>query len=252
MPRKSRKKSESGIYHLMLRGINRQNIFEDNEDRQNLIDTISYYKNLANYQLYGYCLMNNHIHLLMKEEKESISKTVKRISSSYVHWYNKKYGRCGHLFQERFKSESVETEEYFLTVLRYIHKNPIAAGLTKDMEKYSWSSYREYIRVPIYTDVDFALNIFSEEAGIAKKAFDKYMNEKSNDECLDYKERIKISDEKIIDNIRKLGVANISELQYLDKEKRNEMLMQIKDMEGISIRQMERVTGISKSIIHRI
>ncbi len=252
MPRKAREKSKSEIYHLMLRGINRQNIFEDNEDRQKFIDTIAYYKNIANYQLYGYCLMNNHIHLLMKEEKESISKTVKRISSSYVHWYNKKYGRCGHLFQERFKSEVVETEEYFITVLRYIHKNPIVAGLTKNMEKYPWSSYREYIGVPIHTDVDFALNIFSEETDMARKALDKYMNEKNNDECLDYKERIKISDERIIYNIRKLGVKNISELQHLDKEKRNQILKQTKNMEGVTIRQVERITGISKSIIHRI
>ena len=87
----------------MLRGINRKNIFEDNEDRQKFIETIGHYKMISNYTLYGYCLMDNHIHLLIGENDEFISQVIKQISSSYVH-----------LFQERFKSEVVETAEYFL------------------------------------------------------------------------------------------------------------------------------------------
>ena len=133
MPRQAREKSSSGIYHVMLRGINRQNIFEDDRDRQRFIETILYYKTISNYELYGYCLMDNHIHLLIKEKDESISKAIKRICSSYVYWYNQKYERCGHLFQERYKSEVVETEGYFLTVIRYIHQNPIKAGLVKTL-----------------------------------------------------------------------------------------------------------------------
>ena len=109
MPRQARKKSSSEIYHIMLRGINRQNLFEENEDSQRFIETTGYYKSVSGYNLYGYCLMDNHIHLLIREQDESISKIIKRISSSYVYWYNRKYDRCGHLFQERYKSESVET-----------------------------------------------------------------------------------------------------------------------------------------------
>lgn len=106
MPRQARERSRSGIYHIMLRGINRQNIFEEDEDRQRFIETLKYYKAISGYRLYGYCLMNNHIHLLMGENGESMSLGIKRISSSYVYWYNQKYNRCGHLFQERFKSDS--------------------------------------------------------------------------------------------------------------------------------------------------
>ena len=122
MPRHERKKSSSGIYHVMLRGINRQNIFEDNEDRQRFIDTVGYYKSISGYNLYGYCLMDNHVHLLVRETGESLPMGIKRISSSFVYWYNNKYDRCGHLFQERYKSEVVEDERYFLAVLRYIQK----------------------------------------------------------------------------------------------------------------------------------
>lgn len=251
MPRQAREKSSSKIYHLMLRGINRQNIFEDDEDRLRFIETIAYYKTISNYELYGYCLMDNHIHLLVREIDESISKAVKRISSSYVYWYNQKYDRLGHLFQERFKSEAVETDEHFLMILRYIHQNPVKAGITKDMGKYLWSSYREYVEMPIHTDINFALDIFSEDRIKGIQLFQAFMSEKNNDQCLEYKERIKISDKEIIDYFEQLGVANISELQKLEKERRNEIIREIKKVEGVTIRQISRVTGIPKSIVDR-
>ncbi|WP_332310325.1 MULTISPECIES: transposase [Metabacillus] len=131
IPRVARTKSSSGIYHIMLRGINRQTIFEDDEDKIKFLVTLKKYKEISKFQLYSYCLMDNHIHLLLKESGETISESIKRISSSYVYWYNNKYERCGLLFQERFKSENVENILYFLTVLRYIHQNPLKAGLAK-------------------------------------------------------------------------------------------------------------------------
>ena len=102
----------------MLRGINHQLIFEEDEDMQRFIDTLKRYKDECGYSLYAYCLMGNHIHILLKEENEEISSILKRIAGSYVYWYNWKYGRSGHLFQDRFKSEPVEDDAYFLTVLR--------------------------------------------------------------------------------------------------------------------------------------
>ena len=93
------KRNNTGIYHIMLRGINRQTIFEDNEDMIRFLDTLARYKDDCLLELYSYCLMGNHVHLLMKTA-EPISKIIKRICSSYVYWYNKRYERCGHLFQE--------------------------------------------------------------------------------------------------------------------------------------------------------
>ncbi len=93
MSRQARRKSNSGIYHLMLRGVNGQKVFEDEYDCRRIIETIHYYKPISKYQVYAYCLMSNHIHLLLRETEESISQAIKRISSSYVFWYNKKYHR---------------------------------------------------------------------------------------------------------------------------------------------------------------
>ena len=121
MPRKARQKSSTGVYHVMLREINRQTIFEEDEHKSKSIETLAKYKKVSSFELYAYCLMDNHVHLLVKEMGESISTALKRISSSYVYWYNMKYERCGHLFQELFKSENVEDDACFTTVLRYIH-----------------------------------------------------------------------------------------------------------------------------------
>ena len=251
MARQPRKKSETGIYHIILRGINKQNIFEDDEDRKKLLGTLKYYKSLCNYLLYGYCLMDNHIHLLIKENDETISQVVKKISASYVNWYNKKYERCGHLFQERFKSEVVESEGYFLAVLRYIHQNPVKAGITQNVSNYLWSSYQEYDERHGLTDIDFALDIFS---NVRKKAiilFKNYANEKNRDECLDYQTRTAKSDEEVMLCLNEAGIKNISQLQQMNKPERDAVIRNIRSKDNIAVRQLARITGISKSVIAR-
>ena len=116
MPRQSRKESGTGIYHVMLRGINHQSIFNDEEDYYHFIATLDRVRFRyddegapcgSNCTYYAYCLMSNHVHLLIRERGESIGETIKRIASSYVFYYNHKYARDGHLFRDRFKSEPV-------------------------------------------------------------------------------------------------------------------------------------------------
>ena len=135
MPRQSRQPSGTGIYHVMLRGINRQDIFEEQEDYQqflirlqNLVDPIDDNgEHIPSYfHVYAYCLMSNHVHLLLCERTESISISLKRLTVSYAAYYNKRYQRVGHLFQDRFKSEPVNDIEYFVTLLRYVHQNHVA------------------------------------------------------------------------------------------------------------------------------
>lgn len=118
MPRQQRKKSSSGIYHVMLRGINQQQIFHDDEDNKKFIKVLADCKAVSEFEIFAYCLMRNHVHILIKEGKEPLDLIFKRIGGRYVYWYNTKYNRVGHLFQDRYKSEPVETDEYFLMVLR--------------------------------------------------------------------------------------------------------------------------------------
>jgi REP element-mobilizing transposase RayT len=252
LPRYARNVSKSGVYHVMLRGINRQAIFEDEEDTQRLLETIERYKEICKYELYAYCIMSNHVHLLMKETVESISNAIKRISGSYVFWYNKKYERCGHLFQERYKSEAVDNDEYFLTVLRYIHQNPIKAGIVKDIKAYKWSSYNEYINEAVVINKDFVLEMFSSDKKKAIEMFSKFNCQKSNDTCLEDDEKVRVSDIELRDKFAQLGIINKSDLRQLEKNRRNDILKNLKSIEGVTIRQLSRVTGISKSVINRI
>lgn len=113
MARRARRKSRTGIYHVISRGIDRQIIFEDNEDYRRLLDTLKECQEKSGCEIYAYCLMGNHIHLLLKENKEDLGIMFRRLGASYVYWYNKKYKRRGYLFQGRYKSEAVESDSYF-------------------------------------------------------------------------------------------------------------------------------------------
>lgn len=248
MARVAREKSSTGIYHIMLRGINRQSIFEDEEDRERFITTINFFEG---YKIYAYCLMHNHAHILIQEVEDEIATVVRKICASYVFWYNSRYERCGHLFQERFKSEVVETDEYFLTVLRYVHQNPVKAGITKKVQDYKWSSYHKYINQSPTIDTEFGLSLFSSDFGKALDLFVEFHNEENDDKCLDYEDFIRLSDSEAMEKIFKLGVENISKLQQLDKKDRDAVLRRLKTVNGVSIRQLARITGISKSVIDR-
>ena len=245
MPRRAREKSGSGIYHIMLRGINRQRIFEDDEDRKCFINTLQRYKEKSGYTVYAYCLMDNHVHLLMKEGEEQLGKVFKRIAGSYVYWYNWKYGRSGHLFQDRFKSEPVEDDAYFVIVLRYIHQNPVKAGICREVGDYEYSSFNEYITRSIYVDTSFALSL------LPKKEFLKFHSAENDDTCLELEDSFRLTDREakgIIANLT--NCSNSAEFQGLDKGTRNLYIPQLYSL-GLSIRQITRLTGISKKIVEQ-
>ena len=253
MPRTAREKSESGIYHIMLRGINRQNLFQNDYDCEKFLETIGLYQGKSGYRIYAYCLMSNHVHILLKEEQEPLATIVKRISSSYVYYYNKKYDRCGHLFQERFKSEVVEDENYLLMVLRYIHQNPVEAKIVQTPEEYKWSSYREYLSGDKIINTDFVLGLFSPDRNIAVEKFISFNKERSKEKCLEHVVSTRINDVEAREIIKKLAnVEDISQLQTLEKETKNEIIRKIKEVEGISIRQIARITGLSYSLVLKV
>ncbi len=247
MPRQARKKSESGIYHIMLRGINKQQIFEDEEDCEKFLWVLKDTKEVSEYKLFAYCLMGNHIHLLIKEEKEPLGQIFKRIGGKFVYWYNIKYQRVGHLFQDRFRSEPVEDDAYFFTVLRYIHQNPVKEKLCENVENYKFSSYREYTDRKWIVDTDFALGIMPLDELAA------FNHEENTDKCLEIEERgnIRLTDEQakyIIEMCS--GCKNVSEFQQLSKENIEKYLEEFKNR-GLSIRQVSRLTGVSFGLVRK-
>jgi putative transposase len=257
MPREAREKSKNRIYHIIWRGANRQDIFHEDEDRKKILNLLE--KNKINYEMtvYAWCLMSNHVHLLIKEGNEDISITMKRLGVSYVKYYNWKYRTTGHLFQDRFKSEGVENKKYFLTVVRYIHQNPVKAGMVNQPNEWRWSSCRGYYGKSTYPknllDCDYVLRMFSADITVAIKKFKEFNERKNNDTCLeDRVARNRLTDDEARMEIKKLiGLIEIAQVKSLPKEKRNEVLRKVKGIDGLSLRQAARIFGVSLSLVFK-
>ena len=248
MPRTARMKSETGVYHAILRGNNKQRIFEETEDYETFMQILSYQRKQCGFVLYCWCLMPNHIHILLREKETPLSMIFRKIGSSFVWWYNNKYKRVGHLFQDRFLSEVVEDEYYFKTVIRYIHLNPVKAGICPEPENYLYSSYRWMFESGKFSDTDLIFKLFP------KKEFEAYHKEKNNDICLDYDHPAKriITDEIAEKIIRKsFGCERIALVNSFPEEERNRAIQKLLRI-GSSTQQINRLTGVSVGVIEKI
>lgn len=243
MARLPRRSSSSKIYHIIFRGINKQVIFHEEEDYQKLLDILSFLKNDMKFEVYAYCLMSNHVHMLIKEaDFLQISIILKRLLIRYVSWYNKKYQRTGKLINDRYLSMPVMKDGYFLNVVRYIHQNPVKINLPLD---YEWSSFNSYMNNEENSIID-AEFVFSM---ISKDKFRKF-NLEEEKQIFEPSEKIVPTDNEVWNYIKKvydIEPINISKMEKLDK---NKILKELKIL--YSTRQLSRVTGISKSIIHRV
>ena len=247
MPRTARKKSCKQIYHVMLRGINKQQIFYEKEDYQFFISLLERYKEPCGYELYAYCLMGNHIHLLIREGNEvSMGDIFRHIGSAFVYWYNIKYERVGHLFQDRYKSEPIEDESYLLTVFRYILMNPVKAGLCGKAEEYPYSSAGEYLKgINGITDTSYIKGMYNE------KNLKEYIYQKNEDQCMEMDEtsRKRVTDEEARQLISKELGGVIPAIGKAKERKGLNSSINRLIRAGISIRQLSRLTGISKKVI---
>ena len=256
MARAARERSESCIYHVVLRGINRQDIFFDDDDFQRFLETIEQKKSESQFDLYGYCLMSNHVHILVREKSDKISRIMSRIGTSYAWWYNRKYDRSGHVFQGRYGSECVEDDTYLFTVIRYIHNNPVKAKIVKEAEDYRWSSIHAYYGGREYpvgiTEAEFILGMINENKTEAFKEFKEFMKQENDDNCLDDQIKLRKTDGELRVEIEAmLNGEPLGILLELDKSQRQEILRTIKQSEGVTQRQIARVTGLNQSIVFK-
>ena len=145
MPRTARVVFPSMPYHIISRGNNREPVFQEKEDFEKYLEICRRYKEQYEFKLYHWVLMNNHVHLLIEtKENSSLSKVMQGIHLVYTIWFNRKKGKVGHLWQDRYRSAVIERDHYLLECGRYIERNPLRAGVVKDPREYPWSSYRVY------------------------------------------------------------------------------------------------------------
>lgn len=180
MGRKPRVEYEGAIYHVIQRGNNREYIFDNCNDKEFLLKDILSRKNYMKFRLFGYVIMSNHYHLLLQtmDMDNTLNKIMHRINNRYSKYYNKRHGRTGHVFGERYKAIPVQDDSYLLTLLRYIHQNPVRAGICKRVKEYEWSSdcfYRKGNEKEL--DIKVILDTISKDRNLAIKQYKEFMEE---------------------------------------------------------------------------
>ncbi len=190
MGRKPRIEYKGGVYHVIQRGNNRQYIFEKKEDKAYLLELVGEYKAVMNYNLYGFVLMDNHYHMVLRTLDAPMQEIMHRINNKYSKYYNRKYKRTGHVFENRYKSIIVKDDKYLLSLLRYIHQNPVRAKMCKELKTYQWSSDSSYRKnkTSDIADIDFILNTFSKTRLQAIKAYIRFMDRDEMEETSEFEE----------------------------------------------------------------
>ena len=251
MPRQPRQRSETGIYHVMLRGINRQPIFNEDADYRRFLDCLKLTINLSEATVFAYVLMPNHVHLLLAEGREPISTTIKRLTVRYAGWFNWKNGRVGHLFQDRFRSRAVEDDMYFLTVLQYIHFNPVKAEMTARPADYPWSSRATWGSATSLVDLAQLEKIVS-VATVKELEAKHNPSLEASDGLLSNKEAPgRLTDDEARRLMQALtGVQNASAFGSLPPNVQRKVATDLAD-HGVPILQISRLTGIDRGHIYR-
>ena len=249
IPRAPREKSNTNVYHIIVRGINRQDIFLDKQDFMKFLKEIERTKKTYLYELYAYVLMPNHVHLVINDVNNNLSTIMQSLNVSYTYYFNKRYERVGHLFENRFKSKNIERESYLKNVIRYVHKNPENAGIKG---QYLWNSYREYLsNKQILVDKQFIVDLFENSIENFKKFHEDYI--KNQDIDKDYEMIAKIEDEDAIELMKEISKEeNLIKIQNYDKDRKKEIVQKFVRIEGITKVQIARILGISKSTIDRM
>ena len=252
MPRKARIKSHSGEYHVMMRGINRQKIFDSDEDCRKFIEIIHSLKQRpgagnsdSDWMILAYALMTNHFHLLVKEVDVTIGVLVKKIAGAYVKYYNRKNRRDGHLFKERFKSEPCEDDDYFMTLLRYIHQNPVKARMVKDVADYEFTSWHEFIDDGMCAQKICNTPYVLDRIDLEQLKEWVYTPLNDDVKCLEYPDgrKTRLTDDEAYEIFRRVTkLCHKEEFRALAMAEKIPLL-RIMKQEGIGTKQLARLTG---------
>ena len=178
MARSLRIQYPGAFYHITSRGNDRQDIFKSERDREKFLSYLESSVERYGARIHVYCLMANHYHLMLETPEGNLSQIMQHINGAYTTYFNTKRKRSGHLFQGRYKAIVVDADEYATQLSRYIHLNPVRAGIVAVPEKYRWSSYQFYTsrkRVPGWLVADFILGFFGHKRSSAKEKYREFV-----------------------------------------------------------------------------
>jgi len=251
MATKQRAQSSTGFYHVFHRGVNQFDIFEDDEDRQYYRDHLQKYARDLGVEVHAWCLMSNHSHLLLKADHEALPVFMRQLASSYARFFNRRHARSGPLFEGRFDSVCIESDEQLISVVRYIHRNPVHHEEETLFGTYPWSSFREYATgAPELCEIAFALELFG---GIDSfVAYHEGWDE--NERHLDMDTLGRMGDDearrRADSALESAGFkVKASSIGRLPRKLRDKALMCVKRAVNCSLRQLQRLTSIAYSAI---
>jgi len=182
MPRQARLDIPGALHHIMVRGINKSTIFEDDQDRAQFLNRLGENVTEARATVYAWALMTNHAHILFKSGKQGISAVMRKQLTWYAQYFNRRHRRSGHLFENRYKSILCDEDNYLLALIRYIHLNPLRAGMAETLEeldRYPWSGHSAVIgkRECSWMDVDYVLLQFNDTKRKARNSYRRFVGE---------------------------------------------------------------------------
>ena len=258
MPRTARVESPTGYYHVMMRGNNREAIFYKNSEKRYFMELLQQQVDNKNIFLSAYCLMDNHVHLLICSGLQEMSEALKWINIKFASYYNYKYQRAGHVFQGRFRSETIDTEEYFLQVIRYIHNNPIKAKIVEDAQSYEWSSYSYYIgnknSIIDATEIQKVIALFSNSI----KNFVSFHLEEDDSEFLEISEDLQKEREERAQQIinryllqRDAGTGT-KVLLDLERDVKEKIIKEMISKTRLTHRRIAEIMGVNRGMVHNI
>lgn len=232
MARPLRIEYKSAFYHITARGNERKEIFRDDKDRQRFLDYLETSVNRYKAIIHVYCLMGNHYHLLLSTPDGNLSKIMHHINGGYTTYFNKRHKRSGHLFQGRYKAILVDADPYAGELSRYIHLNPVRAGMVRQAQQYRWTSYAAYTgktKKSPWLTVDWLLQYFGKKTAEARKAYRFFVETKfdSNEDPLkNTTSTLILGTAEFIDNIRD---------KYLLEKKKGRDIPALRELTKISL-----------------
>lgn len=265
MPRIRRQLSSTNVYHIMIRGNEKKDLFLDDHDRNRFIRILGEKnrKKEQDFRLLAYCLMDNHVHFLIEERTPgSINRIMQGINIAYAYYFNHKYDRVGHLFQDRFKSEPIENDEHLLAAVRYIHNNPVEAGIVNTPQEFHWSSYLIYIDEIFESgliDTSFLLSLFANDISKARILFKEFSNRETIDIFMDlaaespdnrYIWTVEEAITFINDWLIEKGESNCNLAK--NKPLRNSLIRELKHRSTLTNIELASILGLTRNVVQRV
>ena len=252
MPRKARKEINSKFLHVMIQGINREYIFNNDKDIKVFLKFVKEKIKEFDLSIIAYCVMNNHAHFLIYTENINlVSKLMKMVNTSYAIYYNKNKERCGYVFRDRFKSEEILSQKHLVSCIHYIHNNPVKAKMCLSQSEYKYSSYNEYKNKPYLINKNKVIEILRKYNINIEMFFDKSTEKYKFIDDMDPQNKKIIKISVLEEFCKEKNIGNMNELRS-DKSNLKEIAIIMNKDYNFTQKEIAEVIGISRLKIHRI